>query len=174
MYELEILRLLFLFSSNDSAVQQMLDDTRSRLKTTCFGNDNDGVGECFDTALVVLRFLGTVAPDERRWIQERIDNYHNHVNEKKRPWFARWYFWLCLSELPFEMAKPEIDQYKEEILHILCKKSFVMNSEHDKIIHPILFCMLRNIICKYPEYSYIKARAPYINPKDGRLYFDLK
>jgi len=49
-----------------------------------------------------------------------------------------------------------------------------MNSEHDKTIHPVLMCILRNIISKYPEYEHIKSRQPYISEKDGRLYFDMK
>lgn len=48
-----------------------------------------------------------------------------------------------------------------------------MNSEHDKTIHPVIICMLRNLISKYPEYAYIKERQPYISKKDGRLHFDI-
>ena len=52
-------------------------------------------------------------------------------------------------------------------------QSAVMNSEHDKTIHPVIICMLRNLISKYPEYAYIKERQPYISKKDGRLHFDI-
>lgn len=48
-----------------------------------------------------------------------------------------------------------------------------MNSEHDKTIHPVIICMLHNLISKYPEYAYIKERQPYISKKDGRLHFDI-
>ena len=172
MYELEILRLLYLLAPTNTDVCKMIQDTLARLKTTCFGNEDDGVGECFDTSLVALRFLGTVAPNETTWIQNRIKNYNQHVNEKKRPWYSKWYYWLCLSEIPFQIAKPEVEKYKVEMLNWLCNKSCVMNSEHDKTIHPVLLCMLRNIFCKYPEYAYIKDRQPYVNPKNGRLYFN--
>ncbi len=174
MYELEILRLLYLFAPKNEKVSYMVKETLSRLKTTCFGFKDDGLGECFDTSLVVLRFISTVCPEDRSWILSRIDNYNNYVNEKKRPWFSLWYFWLCLSEMPFDIAKPEIDKYKSEILNWLCNKSCVMNSEHDKTIHPVIICVLRNVISNYPEYKYIKNREPYINEKDGRLYFNME
>jgi hypothetical protein len=173
MYELEIIRLLYLFAPNNPTVQEIVYKTLARLKTTFFGNCDDGVGECFDTSLVVLRFLATVAPKDTDWIKSRIDNYNYHAGDRKRPWFAKWYFWLCLSELPFEIAESEICKYKDEIMPWLTTKSAVMNSEHDKTIHPVIICMLRNLMSRYPEYAYIKERQPYISTKDGRLHFDI-
>lgn len=173
LYELEILRLLFIFVPESEDVKYMVTETLKRLKTTCFGFRDDGLGECFDASLVVLRFLITVAPNETKWIQSRIDNYNRHYGEKKRPKYCRWYYWLCLSELPFEIAKPEIEKNKEEILDLLVNKSYAVNSERDKIIYPVVLCMLRNIIAKYPEYTYIMDRTPYMGVKDGRLRFDM-
>ncbi len=174
LYELEILRLLHLFSPNDPEIKNMVEKTLARLKTTCFGSEDDGVGECFDTNLIVIRFLSAAAPNNAAWIQDRIDNYNRHVNDKKRPWFSRWYFWLCLSELPFELARPEVDKYKREMANWLEHKSCVMNSESDRIIHPVLLCILRNNLVHYPEYAHIKDRQPYTNEKDGRLYFNME
>ena len=173
MYELEILGLLYLFAPNNFEISNMVKNTLERLKTTCFGFEDDGVGECFDTSLVVLRLLAAVAPNGMTWTQYRMDNFNYHYGVKKRSWFCRWYYWLCLSELPFDIAKPEIDRYKGEILNWLKNKSCVMNSEHDKTIHPVLFCILRNNLTKHPEYEYIKDRQPYVNEKDGRLHFDM-
>jgi hypothetical protein len=56
MYELEILRLLAVLAPHDKTVTQMLNETKARLKTTCFGYMDDGLGECYDTSLIVLRF----------------------------------------------------------------------------------------------------------------------
>ncbi len=173
MYELEVIRILHILAPNNPTVMEMVRKTLGRLKTTCFGNFEDGVGECFDTSLIVLRFLEAVAPKETDWIKSRIDNYNKHVGDRKRPWFAKWYYWLCLSELQFEIAEPEINKYKGEIMSWLTTKSAVMNSEHDKTIHPVIFCMLRNLMGKYPEYAYIKERQPYISVKDARLHFDM-
>ncbi len=174
MYELEILRLLYILAPENEQVKSMVLLTLERLKTTCFGFNDDGLGECFDASLVVLRFISTVSPHDTKWILSRIDNYNNHADEKKRPWFSKWYFWLCLSEMPFEIAHPFIENYKDEMLNWLYNKSCVMNSDTDKIIHPVLLCVIRNVLCKYPEYEYIKNRQPYVNDKDGRLYFDMR
>lgn len=173
MYELEILRLLYLLAPQNADVEQMVKITLERLKTTCFGHEDDGVGECFDASLVVLRFLAAVSPKDTTWIESRINNYNHHVHEKKRPWYALWYYWLCLSELPLNLAKSEIEQYKDEMVNWLKNKSCVMNREQDKTIHPVLFCILRNMLCNYPEYKYIKDRMPYVEEKDGRLHFDM-
>lgn len=173
MYELEIIRLLNILSPENEIVSDMTLRTLARLKTTCFGNRDDGLGECFDASLVVLRFLAVVTPAEIEWINSRIVNYNNHVDEKKRPWFAKWYFWLCLSELPFPIAEAEIMKYKSEIILWLTTKSCVMNSEQDKIIPPVILCILRNMLCRLEEYEYIKNQQPYVSEKDNRLHFDM-
>jgi hypothetical protein len=48
-----------------------------------------------------------------------------------------------------------------------------MNSENDKTLHPVLVCVIRNVMARLPEYEYIKDRQPYVSDKDGRLYFDM-
>lgn len=173
MYELEILRLLCLLAPEREEVRQMRDKTLDRLRGTCFGYTDDGVGECFDLSLVVLRFLGTAAPEEAAWIAGRMENYNRHREEKKRPWFCLWYYWLCLSEMPLELAEGELERYRGEMVNWLENKSCVMNSEMDRTIHPVIFCMLRNALARYPEYEYIKERQPYVDEKDGRLHFDM-
>lgn len=170
MYELEILRLLCVLAPENDRVRQMTAQTLDRLKTTCFGYKDDGVGECFDASLVVLRFLAAAAPEETGWIKSRIDNYTRHADEKKRTSFSKWYFLLCLSELPADIAAKE--SCIKEILTWLNEKSLVMNSERDRSIHPVLFCIMRNFLSKFPEYEYIKERQPYVGG-DGRLRFDM-
>ncbi|MCI9552950.1 MAG: hypothetical protein HFE94_05380 [Acutalibacter sp.] len=174
LYELEILRLLCVLGPGLPEAEELKNRTLERLKTTCFGFQDDGVGECFDTALVVLRFLAAAAPEEEAWIQGRLDNFNRHYGEKKRPWFCLWYYWLCLSELPFERVRPQVDAYKDVMLNWLENKSMVMHSEHDATVHPMLMHMLRDNVCRYPEYAYIKDRRPYVREKDGRLYFDMR
>ncbi len=168
IYELEILRLLCLLAPEDPRVIFMRDRTFERLKTTCFGWGDDGVGECFDTSLVVLRFLCAAAPDDTGWIKSRIDNYNRHAGEKKRPWFSLWYFWLCLSEMPLELALPEIDKHRAELEKKL-RRTYVMHSEQDKELHPVLLCMLRNLMSRLPEYAYLAGQEPCIIGPDGRV-----
>jgi len=172
-YELEIIRLLYILAPQNELVKEMVSQTLGRLKTTCFGNQDDGVGECFETSIVVLRFLAAVAPDEIKWIKERIENFHKYFSQKHRHWGVKWYYWLCLSEMPIEIAEPEILKFKYEILTQL-NRSYVMNSDSDKATHPMIICMIRNLLTRLPEYEYIKERKPYIDDKDGRLYFDMR
>lgn len=130
-----------------------------------------------------LLFCGFLPPPHRR-IKNGSEAGQSIITVtfpiKKRPSFYRWYYRLCLSELPFDTAKPEIEKCKPEMLNLLTKKSYAMNSEGDKTMHPVLLCILRNALAEYPEYSYIKDLQPYVKTpgngktggKDGRLYFD--
>jgi len=118
MYELEILRLLHMLAPEDDRVKYMINETSNRLKTTCFGYQQCGIGECYDASLLVLRFISTVAPDDKDWIKSRINNYYKHFHKKKRPWFVEWYYWLCLSEMPLDIALSEIDKYKDVMLNM--------------------------------------------------------
>lgn len=175
-YELEIIRLLSMFAPDNPVVTDMVKGTLERLKTTCFGNGCKQ-GECFHSALPVLRFLAAAAPDETIWIKKLISFFNKHIDEKLLSKHIHsnsiLYFWLCLSELPFTIAEPELIKYKNEYIERLQKKSCSMNNESGKLHNPVLYCVIRNCLCRFPEYSYIKNRQPYINEKDGRLYFDL-
>lgn len=176
MYELEILRLLKIFAPDvpdAPEIDDMVCKTLVRLKNTCFGYQDDGKGECFDASLIVLRFLAAAAPNETMWIQSRIDNFKRHYDDKKRPRFCMWYYWLCLSELPLEIAESEIDMHKSAMLDWLRSKSCVINSDHDKTVHSVMLCILRNNISHYPEYRYIKDRFPYVNECDKCSNFDM-
>lgn len=171
-YELEIIRLLYIFAPNNETVKNIVSHTLSRLKTTCFGNRDDGLGECFDASLIVLRFLTAVVPNETIWIKERLTNYHRYFNVKHRHWGVKWYYWLCLSELPFETAESEILQFKDELLKQI-NRSYILNNEDDYKTHTMAVCVIRNCLAKLKEYQYIKERLPYICEKDGRLHFDM-
>ena len=82
-------------------------------------------------------------------------------------------YWLCLSELPLEVAEPEIVKHKDEMLESMTK-SMLMNSETYKVINPVRLCALRNCLSRLPEYAYITERQPYVSKGDGRLHFDMK
>lgn len=142
MYELEILRLLCILAPDSSEVKYMIDETVRRLKTTCFGFMDDGVGECFDTSLVVLRFIAAAAQDETEWIKDRMDNYIRHCGDKIRSWYSLWYYWLCLSELPDDIAVPEIKRYREEMW---------LWHTNKKDTHPVRPYILKNILARYSE-----------------------
>jgi hypothetical protein len=172
LYELEIIRLLHILEPNNETVKNMVSETISRLKTTCFGNRDDGLGECYDTSLVVLRFLASVAQNDTKWIKERINNYHKYYNEKHRHWAVKWYYWLCLSELPFDIAETEILKYKDDLVKQI-NRSYAMNCENDILIHPVILCVVRNCLSRLPEYEYMKECLPYVCERDGRLKLNI-
>ena len=116
MYELEILRLLCLFAPGNPIIAEMTAQTLNRLKATCFGYHGCSLGECFDSALVVLRFLTVAASSEAKWMKKIVDVYiRNHAN-KKRVKAVEWYYWLCLTELPPAFNTNEIENYESQII----------------------------------------------------------
>ena len=177
-YELEIVRLLHLFAPEDAVVADMVKKSLERLKTTCYGYHDCAVGECFHTALIVLRFIAATASDDTAWIDKLIAFFKQHIDEKLAlrskgvHGNVLWYYWLCLSELPIALAEPEILRYKNRIIGQLSRSS-VMNSENDKTNHPVMICAIRNTLSRLPEYAYIKDCQPYVNENDGRLHFDI-
>jgi hypothetical protein len=170
-YELEILRLLAIFAGNNEDVKQMLEKTKRRLQTTCYGNFCE-TGECFETSIIVLRFIGTVFSEEIQWMQKMIDGINRHLFEKKRHSGVNFYYWLALSELPINIAKPTIEGFSIN-LQKLIRRSFVMNSNHDKYASPFCYYALRNCLARLEEFAYIKDRKPYISEKDGRFHFNI-
>ena len=172
-YELEIIRLLYMLAPDNTIVNDMVAKTLSRLKTTCFGYHDCHVGECFHAALITLRFISTVTNDIE-WIKKLVTYFNKYNGETYRHGNTVWYYWLCLSEMQSEIALPEIQKYKNEFINRLSNKSCVMNNENNQVHNPVLYCVLRNCLSRLPEYAYIKDRQPYVNEKDGRLYFDMR
>ena len=177
-YELEIIRLLYMFAPDNPRIKDMAEKTLARLKTTCYGYHDCAHGECFHTALIVLRFIAATAPDDTKWINRLFTFFKRNMDEKlalKGKGIHSnilWYYWLCLSELPLSLAEPEIRRYKEKII-VQLSRSSVMNSENDKTNHPVMICAIRNALARLPEYADIKDRRPYESKKDGRLHFDM-
>lgn len=171
-YELEIIRLLWLLCPDDPEVRDMTKNTLVRLGSTCFGSEDDGVGECFDTNLVVLRFLAAAAPGETLWMRERIRVFHAHFKEKKRHSALPWYFRLCLSELPIDVARREIERCEGELFTAL-GQSYSMNSEAEQVLHPVMVCAARNALSRLPKYERLRLREPYVDSMDGRIHFDI-
>ena len=172
-YELEIIRILALFDEHheQEIVQCMIENTQQRLMTACFGNFCNQ-GECFETSMIVLRFLGSVFPNEITRMRNIIDGINTHFEDKKRHSDTAFYYRLVLSELPLTIALPEIKRMKDKLLQQL-HKSYVANSEYDKHVNTLDKYILRNCLSRLPEFAYIKDRVPYISAKDGRIHFDL-
>ena len=166
-YEFEILRLLHLFSLDDE-VAHMIEATSDRLKQTCFGYKSCHYAECFEAGMMVLRFLSFAVPDDRDWIMKQINMYNEHFSDRSRHSGVQKYYWLILSDMPIEIAEPEILRQRGVIIDLL-NRSYIKKSENDDI--PLY--VMRNALARLPEYSYIKNRQPYIDEKSGRLRFTM-
>ena len=169
-YEMDILRILWLFAPENPIVCDLIQGTIKRLKTTCFANDCSQ-GECFHTALPVLRFLSFANTEDKTWMRKITAKINNGIEAKYKT-NAVGYFWLCLSELPYDIAEPGLLKYKNEFIEKL-EKNVPMNTEHAKTYQPVFYYVARNCLSRFPEYEYIKNRQPYVNEKNGRLHFNL-
>jgi len=146
----------------------MIDSTLNRLKQTCFGYEGCHYAECFEAGLTVLRFLSFAAVDDREWLNRQLSVYNNHFADNRRHSGVQRYYWLILSDMPFDIAEPEIWRQKEIIVSHLSRSYVVKNGNED-----ILLYVMRNALARLSEYSYIKDRRPYISKKDNRLYFNM-
>ena len=167
-YEFEILRLLHMFAPSEE-VSSMMEATSSRLKRTCFGYKSCHYADCFEAGLTVLRFLSFAETDNRSWLNKQIKVYNNHFTDRKRHSGVQKYYWLILSDMPFDIAEPEILRQEEFIIEQLNRSYLAKTGTED-----VLLCVMRNTLARLPAYSYIKDRKPYFNEKNGRWQFDME
>jgi hypothetical protein len=167
-YEFEIIRLLHMFKPSDE-VSHMIETTSNRLKQTCFGYNDCHYADCFEAGLTVLRYISFAETDDKNWIKKQISIYNNYFSDKRRHNGVQKYFWLILSDMPFDLAEPEILNQKELIIEQLNQSYLIKTGNED-----VLLCVMRNTLARLPEYSYINNRKPYINKKNGRLCFDME
>ena len=166
-YEFEIIRLLHLFQPN-AEVSHMIEETLNRLKQTCFGYEGCHYAECFEAGLTVLRFLSFAAIHDKDWIQKQIAVYNNHFADSRRHSGVQKYYWLILSDMPYDIAEREIHSQKDQIIEQLSRTYLIKNESDD-----IPLYAMRNALARLPEFSYIKDRRPYIDEKTKRLCFDM-
>jgi len=173
-YELEIIRLLHTFAPDNPDVAAMVKATLHRLKTTCYGYNDCAVGECFHSALIVLRFLACAAPDDVEWIGKLIRFFRKHLDAKMGSKYVCanviYYYWMCLSELPIEFARPEILRYTAQMTERL-GSSWLINTDRDRVNNPVIACVIRDALARLSGYAHIKDRKPYVS--NNRLYFDI-
>jgi len=165
-YEFEILRLLHLFDPN-SEVANMIEGTKARLKKTCFGYEGCAYADCFEAGQTVLRFLSFAALDDKRWLSKQINVYKNHVADRRRHSGVKIYYWLTLTDMPEEIAVPEIQHQREIILENISKTYLIKTGSEE-----ILLYVMRNALARLPEFSHIQNHQPYVNAK-GRLQIDI-
>lgn len=167
-YELEIIRLLYKFTQPNDDISQMIEFTKERLKKNCFGYKDCFYCECFHASIVVQRFISSVSPADTEWISKQVAGYNKHFNDRRWHGGVQRYYWLTLSDMPYEIAEPEIHRQKDKIIEQL-NRTYLIKNENDDIP---LYAM-RNALARLPEFSYIKDRQTYIDEKTGHLCFDM-
>ena len=173
-YELEILRILHICGADNVQVSAMLERTKARILTTCFGQPRGGHcwhGECAESVLVTLRYFAACFASERAYISGIMDEARTHLYGKKRNYRTHIYYWLILSELPDEMAIPEIRRCCEDVLARAAKKCAVVGDENDNIRTRINLFAMRNCLARLGEYAYLRDRT--LMEADGRVWLEL-
>lgn len=172
-YELEILRILSLWSKENETVKEMVKNTLLRLDKTCFGH-YCSQGECLAAGVVILRFLNTVCPQKTKWIKELLEPMFSIFKDQKgmgmKNYFPFYYFCLVLSELPIEIVERNIYEKQEFLKRMLTRGCLIGPYENDTYNIIILY-ILRNLLSRIKEYEHIKSEEIYI--KNNRCYCKL-
>ena len=93
--------------------------------------------------------------------------YNEHFTDRRHHNGVQKYYWLILSDMPLDIAQPEIVRQKEHIIDRLNRSCLIKNGNED-----IPLYAMRNALARLSEYSYIKDRKPYVSEKTGRLQFN--
>jgi hypothetical protein len=165
-YELEILRILFMWRPDDGKVKDMLVKTKERLKTTCFGQFC-GTGECYEASIAALRFLALVFPEEQQWINKLFDGVRNGGKRTGAVWY---YYFLMLSEIHLPIVDEEIRNHQGHF-EKMTKTGRTYKLKYDNIFEPIRSHIARNCLLHFPEFEHLRNMQSYIGP-DGNKHFD--
>lgn len=123
-YELEIIRLLFMFAPENRRVNELAENTLLRLKNTCFGRFC-AQGECMATGISVLRFLTVTRPDDSEWIDKLLiplgDIFLLFGNGQAaiQKGLPLSYLLMAFTDINNEKTKDLIAQKKEWLLNLL-------------------------------------------------------
>lgn len=139
-YELEILRLLSILAPGETDVITMLEETKRRISTTCFGTSCHS-GECYDTSAVVLRFIGAAFPNDSYTMMNLLNKIFRHMNDTARSIGTYTYILICLSELPIALTEKYIYRESERI------KKLFMVSKAEKYDEDF-FMLIRRNVCR--------------------------
>ncbi|MGE5224111.1 MAG: hypothetical protein ACM3PY_16850 [Omnitrophica WOR_2 bacterium] len=174
-YELEILRLLTLWGSDQDQVAQMIDQSLKRLDATCFGHFCSE-GECIGAGVSTLRLLSALRPVNNVWIEEILKPLGDIFSGIKGQAATNhnlpvFYFCLALSGIKSDMAAQIIRDRKDFLLTLLKRGWLTGPAENDKYT-PLTKYVIRNTLACLPECEYLQNAEIYISDKDGRVYCD--
>jgi len=125
-YELEIIRLLFMFAPENEKVNELVKHTLQRLKNTCFGNSCTQ-GECLAAGISVLRFLAVTQPGNSEWIDKLLNPLGDifvsvgNRHRLKQTEIPLSYLIMAFTDINNEQTRSLIAQKKEWLLGLLEK-----------------------------------------------------
>ena len=182
-YELEIIRLLFMFAPENRKVNELAENTLLRLKNTCFGNFC-AQGECMATGISVLRFLAVTRPDDSEWIDKLLiplgDIFLSFGNGQAaiQKGLPLSYLLMAFTDINNEQTKNLIAQKKEWLLDLLRRGWITGKLSNGKISEGDSYNLMgkyiiRKAIGTLPGYEDISKYEIYVSSKDGRCYCNI-
>lgn len=182
-YELEIIRLLYMFAPENETVNEMVKNTLQRLKNTCFENSYTQ-GEYMVTAISVLRFLAATCPHDLEWIDRLLsplgDLFLSFGNGQAaiQNGIPFSYLLMAFTDINNEKTKDLITQKKEWLLDLLRRGWITGKLSNGKIsegdsYNLMMKYIIRNAIGTLPEYEDISKYEIYVSSKDERCYCNI-
>lgn len=182
-YELEIIRLLYLFASDNTAVNEMVQTTLQRLRGSCFGNSCTQ-GECLATGISVLRFLAVTQPENREWIDRLLSPLgqiflsFGNGQAAVQQGIPMSYLLMAFTDINNEKTRDLIAQKKEWLLELLRRGWITGRLSNGRISEGDTYNLLgkyiiRAAICTLPEYGDASKYEIYVSGKDERCYCNI-
>ena len=182
-YELEIIRLLFMFAPDNEKVDELVKTTLKRLKNTCFGNSCTQ-GECRAAGISVLRFLAATQPQNSEWIDKLLtplgDMFMAFGNGQAaaHSGIPITYLLMAFTDINSEKTKKYIAQKKDWLLSMLRKGWITGKLSNGKISEGDCYNLMgkyiiRNALGTLPEYKDIAKHEIYVSDRDGRCYCNI-
>lgn len=178
-YELEIVRLLFMFAPENEKINEIVVNILQRLKNTCFGNSCTQ-GECMAAGISVLRFLAVTQPNDLEWIDKLLSPLGDVFlsfgkgQAATRKGIPLTYLLMAFTDINNEKTKYLITQKKEWLLDLLRKGWITGKLSNGKISEGDRYNLMgkyiiRNAIGTLPGYEY----EIYVNSRDERCYCNI-
>ena len=182
-YELEILRLLFMFAPENEQVNRLVENTIKRLTKTCFGNSCEK-GECVATGISVLRFLAVTQPDNVDQINKLLDPLSEKFlslgsgQAAVQKGIPMSYLLMAFPDINNEKTQSLISLKKDWLLNLLRKGWITGRLSNGKISDGDSYNLMgkyiiRNALGTLPEYEDISKYHIYVSDKDQRCYCDI-
>lgn len=182
-YELEIIRLLFMFAPENEKVNELVENTLRRLKNTCFGNSCTQ-GECMAAGISVLRFLAVTKPHDLEWTDKLLDPLGDVFlsfgsgQAAVQKGIPLSYLLMAFTDINNEKTKYLIAQKKEWLLNLLRKGWITGKLSNGKISEGDCYNLMgkyiiRNAIGTLPGYEDVSKYEIYVSSKDERCYCNI-